>query len=287
MEQQLPVTTSTENPVKIKTRAGVITIIGFAFLFSMLVGALSSADASFDTFNGLSDMMLLASIVYASIYSFIVKKYHIVGFIKRSSLIILAIILTAVSAAFLDIYTRTPSSGISAIEKMGAELEAQNFAEKKLEVLAKNEKATTLLASIEQPPQSKEEANQYIDVIDSVITLVKDVADTVEETQKIMLNLVNNAETPEEKAEIKRVFKNNFNQDLDVLPAYTNQFNIFVDANIKNLEARKKYYESYINGEPDNIQDFLFNEWDKAEDIYIAEQGKLLAINAQFVGGEQ
>lgn len=267
-----------------KVRGGVIAIVSWMVFFIGFLKIMIAVDSSlYDALDNLANMMTLSGLFFIFLYVALMRKYQITDPLKRFGLVVASIILLTISAAYIDKWTAIPSKGTNILEEYGREIADKNYPEKLQEILQKNQEVTDTLALMEKSPSNEIEATDYVLKIDRVIILIKEMSADIQEVHSVLLSMLDRAETENAKNELKQIIKADFKRNLDVLPEYSYQFNIYIDANIKNLEARKKYYQSYINDEAESVQNFLLGEWDGAENTYLAEEKKLLALQAELI----
>ena len=96
-----------------------------------------------------------------------------------------------------------------------------------------------------------------------------------------MLELFSSVKTAQDIKKVEQTFRDIAKINISALPALRKQHDKWYAALTANLIARKEYYESLMNPESPQTQDYLLRKWSTLETIYLQEESKLIQIQSE------
>ena len=275
----MPIETSAK---KTKVWGGVLFLFGYnAFITAILHGLMEKDNSNYTVLDSFSQGIGVATFLAILIYVVSAKKYHFNPSRKTQMLAVLFILVNLL-AFYLGRYYYRTSPAMSIMSSLESNIKTINPKQKMAEVNDINNKISSLSQAIQEVPENKRQAIDQLVVIDQLIELYKRGFTLSHNMQDEILKLNAKADTPQTQSDIRTILKNMSGLDVNVLPAFQQQHTIWFEAVTANLLARKEYYQSYVNGESAQTQEYLLKKWDNLASIYGQEEAKLLELQAQM-----
>jgi molybdopterin converting factor small subunit len=258
----------TNGDTKTKVWGGVLFLVGYWLVVGSLVKALAT-NTNYTMADSFSMGIGVTTFLSIIIYVLLAKKLHFDRNKKIVSLILLFIFVN-VSSFYLGRYYYHDSIKASLSFMTGL-----NAQQKQVELNDINNKIYALSQTIQEEPRNKQEANEHINVIDQLTELYKKSYNLTSNVQDEIIRNVNTNRflKPDE---LKIFIKKQTGTNVDVLPEFQNQQAIWFKALNGCLSAKKEYYQSYVNDEPVQAQEYLIKKTNDVCPVYGHEEAKLI-----------
>jgi hypothetical protein len=263
------------NKPKIKVWGGVL----FLFIYTGIIGFVCKEYVSGDTY--LSDGIVLASIASMIVYAITARLFHFDRKKKLISLALLFIVLN-IGGIYLGIYNYQHSAKMAEVARVVKGFSLLKTQEKQQEATELRKNIAALAESIQAIPKNIEQAKKHIAVIDQLLPLYKRSYDLTKQIMEQVLELISSVKNVQDMKKVEEVVWINGKLNVSALAPYLKQLDKWYGALTANLNARKEYYESFINNESSQTQTYLLHKWTTLEDTYLQEESQLVRLQSEL-----
>jgi hypothetical protein len=268
----------TFNKPKTKVWGGVFFLFIYYIIALMFIKSFIEKSPSEDFLQqGIGVTAIVSMIIYAAV----AKRFH---FERKKKLILIGVLFVVVNigGVYLGRYYYWISPSMTEVNRVVNGISILKPQEKLQEVNKLGETISGLSESIQTKPTNIAQVKQYVDVIDRLFSLHKKNYELVRHVHEQMLELFFSVKTEQDREKVEDILRHNGGLNISVLAVLRKQHDKWYEALTANLTARKEYYESVINRESSQTQDYLLRKWATLEKVYLQEESKLIEIQAEL-----